>query len=141
MCNLCDENERKQLVDQLIDRQTDSSKVICPPFFDGGHNNTDYIKQKRPKQFSNCALKIKTPNRIARFIVSSSFFTYTLYIMTWSVFYLSLFVLCWTQSSSPCCIFSPSSSVLCFVMFYQNLWSVHFTLWLSMLTMYKFYLI
>jgi hypothetical protein len=35
MCNKCEENERKL----LVDRPTDSSKAICPPFFEGGHKN------------------------------------------------------------------------------------------------------
>jgi hypothetical protein len=33
MCNQCEENERKL----MVDRPTDSSKAICPPFFEGGH--------------------------------------------------------------------------------------------------------
>jgi hypothetical protein len=36
MCNQCEENERKLLVDQQT-RPTDSSKAICPPFFEEGH--------------------------------------------------------------------------------------------------------
>ena len=38
MCIHCKKNKRKQ----MMDRQTDSSKAICPPFFEGGqkyHNN------------------------------------------------------------------------------------------------------
>ena len=33
MCIHCKENKRKQ----MMDRQTDSSKAICPPFFEGEH--------------------------------------------------------------------------------------------------------
>lgn len=31
---ICEENERKL----LVDRPTGSNKVICPSFFEGGHN-------------------------------------------------------------------------------------------------------
>lgn len=39
MYNLCKVNEPKLLVDQPTERQTDSSKVMCPPFFERGYNN------------------------------------------------------------------------------------------------------
>jgi hypothetical protein len=37
MCNQCKENERKL----LVDRPTDSSTAICPPFFEGGHKKIE----------------------------------------------------------------------------------------------------
>jgi hypothetical protein len=36
MCNQCKEYERK--LGETTDRQTESSKAICPPFFKGAHN-------------------------------------------------------------------------------------------------------
>jgi hypothetical protein len=43
MCNQCEENEQKL----LVDRPTDSSKPICPPFFEGEHKKSINMKFKK----------------------------------------------------------------------------------------------
>jgi hypothetical protein len=43
MCNECEENEQKLLVNRQTDRPTDSRKAIHPPFFKHGHNKSKII--------------------------------------------------------------------------------------------------
>jgi hypothetical protein len=65
MCNQCEENERNcWWTDWQTDTPTESSKAICPPFFEGGHKNYIFKSNNSLKDHQTSNTKAQCPHLI-----------------------------------------------------------------------------